>query len=742
MPDELYISTRVDTSGLASGMAQAEAVVTASLDQLKANYKAAQDAVKAATTNMAQAEQQFAAFVQQGNQQAIAAVKQYENELKQAQAAEQAAATQIQRYNSTLLEEVAVTNQAATAQEKLAAATAHVVPEFAAASAAVRTLDGNLSVRAAERFLTTTLQLGPALQAAFPIFGALAMVDVLEQMVGKFVDLEHSIDGVYQAQQAYIELSKQLDKEFKNEVEHAAQLTAEYNRLAHGPLFEFKEKYDNARLAAAAYGREIDSLTAKQAALQERIARGTTVNTRAGKSFLNEDAQVAVVEMEGVQKRMENVRLAQQNAEKEAQVATAEIHKQETADAEKAAREQERIAREHEAAVRKVVEAFQRGQREALASLIRLNREYEAEQGRHAGEELAAASKRLEADTKSREEQLKVGIERLQGAHQVAEGELAIQVAHIEQMATLGRISRAEEARQLADYHKAQIAEEIDYWERIARIYQAGGAAMVKEYEQALNRLSQLRQQLQVEDIKGQTAITKAEEDELKKREASIRSFIRTVDQQFFNHLNEWIRGQITFAEAMKESWNDLVMDVIIQIEKMIAKQIEEKLVAEALKLLGLDTGSQAAKAAAEAATNMALAQSNVSVASTDALLKTIAAVANPFVGVPLGIAMGEAVKTAGETMITVPAFAKGGIVPDTTLALLHPNEMVLPATLSTFIQNSATHATSNSARLNYAPVIHGGSNMSSLQFKTMLDQHADHVGRIMRQQVKTFNRA
>src|SRR5579859_7431571 len=79
----------------------------------------------------------------------------------------------------------------AVATERTAAATSHAIPQFAAASGALRELQGNFdhNIRAAERFLSTTLGLGPILQAAFPIVGALAMggvlVDIGEKL-GKF----------------------------------------------------------------------------------------------------------------------------------------------------------------------------------------------------------------------------------------------------------------------------------------------------------------------------------------------------------------------------------------------------------------------------------------------------------------------------------------------------------------------------------------------------------------------------
>lgn len=52
----------------------------------------------------------------------------------------------------------------------------HTVSSMQASSAAIRTLEGNFTnnLRAVERFMATTLRMGPVLQAAFPVVGAIA----------------------------------------------------------------------------------------------------------------------------------------------------------------------------------------------------------------------------------------------------------------------------------------------------------------------------------------------------------------------------------------------------------------------------------------------------------------------------------------------------------------------------------------------------------------------------------------
>ena len=86
----------------------------------------------------------------------------------------------------------------------LAAGMHGAVPEVAAASAAVRALDGTFSVRAVERFLTSTLKLGPALQAAFPVIGAVAFASVIAE----------TIEKLYTLRQAGIDAPKAIDKAF------------------------------------------------------------------------------------------------------------------------------------------------------------------------------------------------------------------------------------------------------------------------------------------------------------------------------------------------------------------------------------------------------------------------------------------------------------------------------------------------------------------------------------------------
>lgn len=97
----------------------------------------------------------------------------------------------------------------AASQELVAVSGEHQVSSMAASSGAIRLLEGNFqnNIRAAERFIGTTLGLGPVLEAAFPIVGAVALLGVVVKM-GKeaydttmnFVHLKSAIEGLNELQ--------------------------------------------------------------------------------------------------------------------------------------------------------------------------------------------------------------------------------------------------------------------------------------------------------------------------------------------------------------------------------------------------------------------------------------------------------------------------------------------------------------------------------------------------------------
>lgn len=105
------------------------------------------------------------------------------------------------------------------AQNAAAAGVGHAVPQMQAASGALRELEGNFThnIRAAERFLTTTLGLGPVLSAAFPVIGAAAFLGILVD-IGEELNKQYnkyiSIDAVND--ELFKKFQQLSDKDFVN----------------------------------------------------------------------------------------------------------------------------------------------------------------------------------------------------------------------------------------------------------------------------------------------------------------------------------------------------------------------------------------------------------------------------------------------------------------------------------------------------------------------------------------------
>ena len=171
----LSFSTRVDLSGAKAGFGQLQGAISSSMAEsassvegFSARAKAAMAAYnQAATGTVAVQKSLGAAF-----DQAIASGASFAEAQEQAVAATLHLATATDQLTSSETREVTASRGQLSARM--------------AASAEMRVLEGNTmgSTRAAAAFLTTTLGLGPALQSAFAVFGAIALLEIIVE-IGK-----------------------------------------------------------------------------------------------------------------------------------------------------------------------------------------------------------------------------------------------------------------------------------------------------------------------------------------------------------------------------------------------------------------------------------------------------------------------------------------------------------------------------------------------------------------------------
>lgn len=303
---------------------------------------------------------------------------------------------------------------------------------------------------------------------------------------------------------------------------------------------------------------------------------------------------------------------------------------------------------------------------------------------------------------------------------------------------------------------------------------EAAGRKGLAEYQKLVNQKEQIDQQY---DEKRKQLDNKALQDQLN----NIRHYVQQVDQAFFNGVNEWILGQKKFSQAMIDAWKNIVSAVIKDIEEIAAKWIEEHIIMAAIeKILGV---SGASKVAAHNTENVLMATSDAAAGAGAAFASVIEAL--PF---PVNVAVAPGV--AAEVLATGLGFAAaasaetGGFIPRDGGVMLHQGEVVVnhpvtemlsniaergnayydgpqnvvpnaspnvfqpPSAQQTSVSNSLSNISNaissqtggdNHVHVHYSPTIHSNGDQSDL--KSMLSQHADHIGRIVKRQVKTFNR-
>ena len=185
------------------------------------------------------------------------------------------------------LEEVVPAAEAAAASvRRVGVAAEGTVPEIAAASGAIRVFEGNMPIRAVERFATSILGLGPLLQAAFPLVGAIALIEMVSHVVGKFGELsEEEKKAADSAKQLNAEWDQLAVKFESGMVERA---TLEMGRLAGLKLAGFYEEStanrDRARLQAITE----QAATARKQMAQDAAAASLSSNPLvAGAQALN-----------------------------------------------------------------------------------------------------------------------------------------------------------------------------------------------------------------------------------------------------------------------------------------------------------------------------------------------------------------------------------------------------------------------------------------------------------------------
>lgn len=174
-------------------------------------------------------------------------------------------------------------NELAGAADKMSQ---HTVSGAAAASGALRTFEGSIPIRAAEKFLALIPGVGAALQVAFPIFGALALIRVIakggEELLA-FRKKSQEAGDKFKAEWQSIANSSRLsnDELEKSNIQLEAQiakLTGKHQNVLASQLIEARIEADHLAESAASAVKQIKQLLEENKAsfLSQLAGSGST----------------------------------------------------------------------------------------------------------------------------------------------------------------------------------------------------------------------------------------------------------------------------------------------------------------------------------------------------------------------------------------------------------------------------------------------------------------------------------
>jgi hypothetical protein len=238
------------------------------------------------------------------------------------------------------------------------------------------------------------------------------------------------------------------------------------------------------------------------------------------------------------------------------------------------------------------------------------------------------------------------------------------------------------------------IAQEEELRQKLIAV---GNAETDPKIQESLKRQQQLVQQGNVAWQKYQSVVTQVNIDQVKQ----FRHTFDTISAELNRNLISWMNHTESFGRAMMHVWDNLATTAINSLlrigEQELIAMVLHKSIADAQKL-------DDAKAAARGAFKW--------------VMETI-----PF---PLDLVLAPA--AAATAFAGVMAFEQGGIVPKGGLAMLHPQEMVLPAPIAQHVMSSAGAGHSGSLTVNF----HGHQNLAGMEDKIVaVIKRAQRRGRV-----------
>jgi len=282
---------------------------------------------------------------------------------------------------------------------------------------------------------------------------------------------------------------------------------------------------------------------------------------------------------------------------------------------------------------------------------------------------------------------------RLTDVKNSAVAQIEVEQERVKELARLGKVSTDQEVAQLNALEQQKLQVEQAYLQkRMAEIE----ARYVDDDAQAYAKD-------QAEYSRLLTEKQKAEDQYLKNRQKNIdtassteqktwTTLMNKINSGFDQSIQGLMHGTMTFGKAFATQLDSLLSDFVSFLAHKAEKWGEEQLLELALhstfltNLFGLDTANNAAKTAENATAAAAQVTQQAGVAGAAAFASVMASL--PF---PLNVATAPGVMAAAISTdlsnLSLASAAGGWDVPHDSLAMVHQNEMILPASLSSGIK-------------------------------------------------------
>lgn len=746
----LQFETRVDLSGLNSGMAQASTTV----NKFGSDTKTAMAAAAQATKQLADAQIQLGQAASQGNAQAAAIIATYKAQVTEANAAVRAMSESEQELT--------------VSTERANTAMGHQVSMMAAASGEIRLLEGKLPIRAVENFLSKTLQLGPVMQAAFPVFGAIALGEVLVETGAKAY-------GLYQEFLTLKVAGEDLAKGLAADGDKIANSWGKTLGLMHtqgmrdNPIGTLKT--DVTDITYSIQGLEAKAANAKTA-LQNALS------VRAGGNYYGHGTSEEANDQEvlGLQSRLRTYE--SEIGELKARIANAqsEITKKEDKPEKKGPDPQIQQLRDLEEALNKAkinaqitaqeetdywqdnLHFFRDGstQYESILSKIVAARHAAADEfGKDVMKEIEDNQRQIDIEQHVSDELEKTYTEITHQEQQAqkAQDEFNAVMAKAQEisshntaameLATVAQDKAFGSATALGAAHMTAAIHAQEYADKLAALRaqleainaetpttQAGVSSQEQRSLAVTNQIQQTKGQQQVSAIGDTTA----------QAQAMASPFLKAFDDinnGFLSVTNKMIMGTQSISRDFAQMGAQLVVSTADAFEKMLAKSVQFE-IQSLLAHQVTNTSKVTSDTAAAAATTTISAQSSLMQVAHEAAVAAAGAWAAlsgiPVIGPVLGAAA-AGVTYAG--VMALAAFETGGIIPNTGIAMVHQGEAVLPKGITDFIMKSSS--TSNSATANMTNNNYG---MSDSGFRKMATRNAEHMVATVHSGLRKMGRA